>query len=160
MSDLTPAEVLGLLPQRRPCRFVDEILELDAEHVLSKYTWTEEDCAGHFPGNPVVPGVKMLEMASQTAVVAWGLFLAGARPAAEGRDAFFTEVDRVIFKMSVRPGETVACRAWFGKGGSFTDGRVAAEVELKFLGGPKDGETIFAGKITGVWMPKDSENLL
>jgi 3-hydroxymyristoyl/3-hydroxydecanoyl-(acyl carrier protein) dehydratase len=160
MSDLTPAEVLKLLPMRRPARFVDEILELDAAHALTKYTFTEEDCAGHFPGNPVVPGVKMLEMASQTAVVAWGLYLAGARPVEEGRDAFFTEVPRVIFKMSVRPGETVACRAWFGKDGSFQDGRIAADVELKFLGGPKDGETIFAGKIAGVWVPKDSENLL
>jgi 3-hydroxymyristoyl/3-hydroxydecanoyl-(acyl carrier protein) dehydratase len=159
MSGLTPSAVLNLLPMRRPCRFVDEILELDAEHALTKYAWTEEDCAGHFPGNPVVPGVKMLEMASQTAVVAWGLFLAGARPAEEGREAFFTEVDRVVFKKSVRPGETVTCRARFGTDGGFQNGRIVAEVELKFLGGPKDGETIFAGKITGVWVPKDSENL-
>lgn len=157
MSDLTPAEVLALLPQKRPCLFIDQILELDAEHALTKYTWTEVDCDGHFPGNPVVPGVKMLEMASQTAVVAWGLYLKGARDGAH--DPFFTEVDRVVFKMSVRPGETAVCRATFGKDGSFENGRLAADVELKFLGGPKDGETIFAGKVTGVWVPKDSENL-
>ncbi len=157
MSGLTPAEVLKLLPQQRPCRFVDEILELDSEHALTKYTWRDEDCAGHFPGNPVVPGVKMIEMSSQTAVVAWGIFLKGAKDA--GKDAFFTEVDRVVFKKSARPGETVVCRAWFGKDGGFQDERIAADVELKFLGGPKDGETIFAGKITGVWVPKDSENL-
>jgi 3-hydroxymyristoyl/3-hydroxydecanoyl-(acyl carrier protein) dehydratase len=157
MSDLTPAEVLKLVPHRRPCRFIDEILELDSEHVLTKYTWLEEDCAGHFPGNPVVPGVKMIEMASQSAVVAWGIYLKGGKDASH--EAFFTEVDRVIFKMSVRPGETAVCRASFGKNGSFQDGRMAAEVELKFLGGPKDGETIFAGRITGVWVPKDSENL-
>ena len=36
---------------------------------------------------------------------------------------------------------------------------MVADVELKFLGGPKDGETILAGKIAGVWAPKDSENL-
>jgi 3-hydroxymyristoyl/3-hydroxydecanoyl-(acyl carrier protein) dehydratase len=157
MSDLTPAEVLKLLPHQRPCRFVDEILELDSEHALTKYTWREEDCAGHFPGNPVVPGVKMIEMASQSAVVAWGIYLRGAKDA--GQDAFFTEVDRVVFKKSVRPGETAVCRSSFGKDGSFEGGRMFADVELKFLGGPKDGETIFAGKITGVWAPKDSENL-
>lgn len=157
MSDLTPSEVLELLPHRRPCRFIDQILELDADHALTKYTWTEEDCLGHFPGNPVVPGVKMIEMASQTAVVAWGLYLKGAKDGAH--DAYFTEVDRVVFKKSVRPGETAVCRASFGKDGSFADGRISADVELKFLGGPKDGETIFAGKITGVWVPKDSENL-
>lgn len=157
MSDLTPAEVLKLLPHQRPCRFVDEILELDSEHVLTKYTWREEDCAGHFPGNPVVPGVKMLEMASQSAVAAWGLYLKGARDGAQ--DAYFTEVGRVVFKKSVRPGETAVCRASFGKDGSFADGRMVADVELKFLGGPKDGETIVTGKIAGVWVPKDSENL-
>jgi hypothetical protein len=99
----------------------------------------------------------MIEMASQCAVAAWGIYLKGAKD--EALDAFFTEVDRVVFKKSVRPGETAACRAWFGKDGSFEGGRMAADVELKFLGGPKDGETIFAGKITGVWVPKDSENL-
>ena len=159
MSDLTPAEVLKLLPQRPPCLFIDEILELDAEHVLTKYTWRDADCDGHFPGNPVVPGVKMLEMASQSSVVAWGLYLNGARPAAEGREAYFTEVDRVVFRKSARPGETVVCRARFGKDGGFQDERIAADVELKFLGGPKDGETIFTGKICGVWVPKDSEKL-
>ncbi|MFI5361204.1 MAG: 3-hydroxyacyl-ACP dehydratase FabZ family protein [Elusimicrobiota bacterium] len=156
MSDLTPAEVLELLPQRRPCRFVDEIIELDSDHALSKYTWTDEDCAGHFPGNPVVPGVKMIALAAQTAL-AWGIYLTGRTD--PGYDAFFTEVDRVVFKKSVRPGETAVCRAAFGKDGSFQSGRMVADVELKFLGGPKDGETIFAGKIAGVWAPKDSEDL-
>jgi 3-hydroxymyristoyl/3-hydroxydecanoyl-(acyl carrier protein) dehydratase len=157
MSDLTPAEVLKLLPHARPCRFIDEILELDGEHVLTKYTWREEDCEGHFPGNPVVPGVKMLEMASQSAFVAWGIYLQGAGNV--DQDAFFTEVDRVVFKKSVRPGETAVCRASFGKDGSFEDGRMVADIELKFLGGPKDGDTIVAGTIAGVWVPKDSENL-
>jgi 3-hydroxyacyl-[acyl-carrier-protein] dehydratase len=157
MSDLTPAEVLKLLPQRRPCRFVDEIIELDSSHVLTKYTWLEEDCAGHFPGNPVVPGVKMIEMASQSAIVAWGLYLKGARDGA--LDAYFTAVDPILFKKSVRPGDTAVCRASFGKDGAYEDGKIVADVELKFLGGPKDGETILAGKITGVWVPKDSENL-
>jgi 3-hydroxyacyl-[acyl-carrier-protein] dehydratase len=154
---MSPAEVLKLLPQSRPSLFVDEILEIDAEHVLTKYTFTEEDCDGHFPGNPVVPGVKMLEMGSQSAVVAWGIFLKGART--EGQEAFFTDLDKIFFKKSVRPGQTVTCRATFGQGGGFSDDRIRADVELKFLGGPSDGETILAGRITGVWVPKDSETL-
>lgn len=153
---LTPAQILALLPQRRPCRFVDEVLEVSAGHILTKYAWTEEDCLGHFPGNPVVPGVKMLEMSVQSGA-AWGLFLMGA--AAGDRDAFFTHVERAAFKKSVRPGDVVACRASFGKDGFFREGRMEIEVETKFLGGKKDGESIFAGKITGVWVPKNTENL-
>lgn len=156
MNDLTPAEILKKLPRERPARFVDEIMELDAQHILAKYTWNEEDCAGHFPGNPVVPGVKMLEMAVQTGIVAWGLHLNGAKA---DLDSYFTHVERAAFKMSVRPGETVVCRASFGKDGFFRDGKISIEAETKFLGGPKDGEAIFAGKITGTWVPKDSENL-
>ena len=153
-----PAEILKRLPQRRPSLFVDEILELDSEHILTKHVWTEADCAGHFPGNLVVPGVKMLEMAVQSGIVAWGFYLNGSGSPAQ--DAYFTQVERAAFKKSVRPGETVVCRAAFGKDGFFRDGKIAVEVETKFLGGPKDGEQIFAGKITGTWVPKDSENLI
>lgn len=128
MNDLTPAEVLRRLPQTRPCRYVDEVLEAGPRGVVSKYTWTDEDCDGHFPGNPVVPGVKMLGMAVQTAFTAAGRELSG--------------IDRMLFKMSVRPGETVVCRAGPADGG-------AVDVEMKFLGGPKDGEVILSGRITG-----------
>ena len=151
---MTPDETLRLLEQRRPTRFIDEILELDSEHILTKYTWREEDCAGHFPGNPVVPGVKMLEMAAQSGVMTWGAYLTGgALP-----EAALTEADKVLFKKMLRPGQTTACRASFGREGGLAEGRLAAEVELKFLGGPQDGETIFTGRLAGAWPPRKPEN--
>ena len=60
---LSGADVLALLPQQEPFRFVDEILEIDGEHVVSRYTFRPEAdfYRGHFPGNPITPGVLLIE---------------------------------------------------------------------------------------------------
>jgi len=160
VTDLTPAEILARVPQQRPMRFVDEILELDDEHIVTKYTWKDEDCEGHFPGNPVVPGVKMIEMCAQTGNVAWGIYHMASKTTAEELQqmvGFFTQADKVVFKRMVRPGETVACCAQFGADGYFRGNKLVAEIEIQFLGGPKDGETVMTAITSGMWVPKDSE---
>lgn len=162
MNELTPAEVLKQVPQQRPMRFIDEILELDADHIVAKYTWKDEDCAGHFPGNPVVPGVKMIEMCAQTGNVAWGIYQMGTKTTPEELAqmvGFFTSADKVVFKRMVRPGDTVACCAQFGDSGYFRGAKLVAECEIQFLGGPKDGETVMTATTAGLWVPKDSETL-
>lgn len=162
MSDLTPSEILARVPQQSPMRFIDDIVSVDAEHIVASYTWKEEDCAGHFPGNPVVPGVKLIEMSAQTGNVAWGIYLLGSRMAPEELQlmvGFFTHIERGVFKRMVRPGDRVLCRASFGAEGHFRGNKLVAEVEIKFDGGPKDGETVFKGLTAGMWVPKDSETL-
>jgi 3-hydroxymyristoyl/3-hydroxydecanoyl-(acyl carrier protein) dehydratase len=162
MNDLTPAEILERVPQQRPMRFIDEIVELDEEHIVTRYTWKQEDCEGHFPGNPVVPGVKMIEMCAQTGNVAWGIYHMASKTTPEELKTmvgFFTQVDKGVFKRMVRPGETVLCCATFGSEGYFRNNKLVAEVEIQFEGGEKDGETVFTGVTSGMWVPKDSETL-
>lgn len=162
MIDLTPAEILARLPQQRPMRFIDEIVEIDDEHIVAKYTWKDEDCAGHFPGNPVVPGVKMIEMCAQTGNVAWGIYHMASKVSPEELRqlvGFFTQADKVVFKRMVRPGETVLCCAQFGEEGYFRNSKLVAEAEIQFAGGPKDGETVMTALTSGMWVPRDSETL-
>jgi 3-hydroxyacyl-[acyl-carrier-protein] dehydratase len=108
---LTPAEVLARIPQREPFRFVDEIVEVDDEHVTATYRWREDAdfYRGHFPGDPVTPGVLLVEALAQSSVVALGAYLlAKELPEAEAAKIvpFFTDAN-VEFTGVVRPGARV-----------------------------------------------------
>ena len=91
-DSLTPNQVLELVPQREPFRFIDEILELDTEHIVARYTFRADAdfYRGHFPGNPLTPGVLLVETMAQAGVVALGLFLASEEMT---RDEFEKLVD-------------------------------------------------------------------
>jgi 3-hydroxyacyl-[acyl-carrier-protein] dehydratase len=107
---LTPEEVLARIPQREPFRFVDEILEIDDEHVVASYRWRPEAdfYRGHFPGDPVTPGVLLVESLAQSSVVALGAYLlAKELPEEEAAKIvpFFTDAN-VEFTGIVPPGAT------------------------------------------------------
>jgi 3-hydroxyacyl-[acyl-carrier-protein] dehydratase len=113
------AEIESILPHRDPFLLIDEVIELEpGKRVVARKTVTEADCAGHFPGNPIMPGVKMVEALAQTGAVA-----VLSQDENRGKIALFAGIDGVRFKRIVRPGEelTLECdletvRGPIGKG--------------------------------------------
>ena len=116
---------------------IDEVLELEpGVRVVARKTVTEEDCAGHFPGNPIMPGVKMVEALAQCGAVA-----VLSQPENAGKLALFAGIDDVRFKRIVGPGETLdlvceveAVRGPVGKGRceATVDGELAVRGTLTF----------------------------
>ena len=65
---LTPDEVFARLPQQEPFRFLDEIVHVDGDSIVARYRWREDSefYRGHFPGNPITPGVLLVESMAHT----------------------------------------------------------------------------------------------
>lgn len=163
MSELTPDEVLALVPQQRPFRFVERLLEVDAEHILGVYTWTEEDCRGYSMEGRLVPQFALLEMAAQIGNVAWCIYHMSARTDREEMRhlvGVFTQVERAVFHSPVRPGQTIACFAEFGEEGYFRGTKLVSEVQAQVRGGPDDGRAVFSGVISGMWVPRSQGELI
>jgi 3-hydroxyacyl-[acyl-carrier-protein] dehydratase len=97
------AAIEAVLPHRDPMLLIDEVLELvPGERVVARKTVRDEDCAGHFPGNPIMPGVKMVEALAQCGAVA-----VLSQPENHGKLVLFAGIDDVRFKRVVRPGDTL-----------------------------------------------------
>ena len=101
------AEIEQILPHRDPFLLLDEVVELEpGSRVVARRVVTEADCAGHFPGNPIMPGVKMVEALAQAGAVA-----VLVQEENRGKLALFAGIDDVRFKRIVRPGDelTLEC---------------------------------------------------
>jgi 3-hydroxyacyl-[acyl-carrier-protein] dehydratase len=130
-------EIEEILPHRDPFLLIDEVLELvPGQRVVARKRVTEEDCAGHFPGNPIMPGVKMVEALAQCGAVA-----VLSEEENKGKLALFAGIDDVRFKRVVRPGdvltlqcdvETVRGPIGKGKARASVDGELAVRGTLTF----------------------------
>lgn len=130
---------VGLLPHRPPFRFVDVVDEVvPGQSVVARYRVTGDEAflAGHFPGNPVFPGVIQLEALAQAGAIA---VLADERYA--GKLPLFGGIEKVRFRRVVRPGdelrlevevERLSARGGWCTARATVDGAVTCEGRLFF----------------------------
>ena len=143
---LSPEEVLELLPQQDPFRFIDEILEVDEDHIVARYRFRPDAdfYRGHFPGDPITPGVILLESLAQVGVVALGIYIyavQNGREEVKKRLALFTDAN-IDFSGIVKPGErvTITANKIF-----FRRGKLRCEASMAL----DDGTVVCAGTISG-----------
>ena len=136
-TTLGRTEIEAILPHRPPFLLIDEVVELEpGARVVARKLVTEEDCAGHFPGNPIMPGVKMVEALAQAGAVA-----VLSEEENRGRLALFAGIDGVRFKRIVEPGDVLELRCELervrgpigrGKAEARVDGELACRATLTF----------------------------
>ncbi|MBL4656024.1 MAG: bifunctional UDP-3-O-[3-hydroxymyristoyl] N-acetylglucosamine deacetylase/3-hydroxyacyl-ACP dehydratase [Bacteroidia bacterium] len=101
-------EIEKLLPHRPPFLLLDKVMELSDKHVvgIKNVTMNEPFFEGHFPGNPVMPGVLQIEALAQLG----GVFVLSSLPDPENYWTYFMKIDKVRFKGKVVPGDTMVLR--------------------------------------------------
>lgn len=139
MSVYTAKEIMEIIPHRQPFMLIDTIEELEpGVRAVGKkcVSYNEPYFAGHFPGNPVMPGVLIIEALAQTGAVA----LLG-EPEWKGKTAYFVGIDKAKFKQKVHPGDVMMLETKIvrvkgpigvGEAVATVDGKVVAKAELTF----------------------------
>ena len=134
---MTREELKEILPHREPMLLLDEATKIEDNLAEGKYTVRGDEwfLQGHFPGNPIVPGVIQCEMLAQSACV---LLADGA---SEGMTPVFTSLDKVKFRGMVKPGDTLETECelvrqrgmfYFAKGTGRVNGKVCVSAEFSF----------------------------
>lgn len=133
-------EIMEIIPHRYPFLLLDRVEEIIVgEKVIAKknVTINEPFFQGHFPGEPVMPGVLIIEALAQAGAVALL-----SMPDFKGKTAYFGAMDKVRFRQKVVPGDTLTLEveilkvksvAGTGKGIAKVNGKKVAEAEITFM---------------------------
>ena len=129
-------EIKNILPHREPMLLLDEVVK-ENDIAVGHYTVRGDEffLQGHFPGNPMVPGVILCEILAQSACVLLEDVMR------EGRIPVYTGLDKVRFRSPVHPGDTIetTCRIkrakhpfYFAEGTASVNGKVCVSAEFSF----------------------------
>ncbi|MDE7222158.1 MAG: 3-hydroxyacyl-ACP dehydratase FabZ [Acetatifactor sp.] len=139
MSLYTAQEIMNIIPHRYPFLLVDTIEELEpGVRALGRkcVSVNEPFFQGHFPGNPVMPGVLIIEALAQVGAVAML-----SKPEFQGRTAYFAGIDKARFRQKVAPGDVLLLETEIvkvkgpigvGRATARVNDKVAAQAELTF----------------------------
>jgi 3-hydroxyacyl-[acyl-carrier-protein] dehydratase len=130
-------DIQDLLPHRYPFLFVDRIIEIvpGTKAVgIKNITFNEEFFRGHFPGNPIMPGVLIIEAMAQVAGI-----LAFQSAATVAKSVYFMSIEKGKFRRPVVPGDQLRLEVsvlqhrgnvWKFSGNAFVEEKIAAEAEF------------------------------
>lgn len=139
MSLLNTTQIMEIIPHRQPFLLLDTVEELEpGKRALARkcVSYNEPYFAGHFPKEPVMPGVLIVEAMAQAGAVA-----VLSMPEMKGKTAYFAGIQSAKFKRKVTPGDVLDLDVeivkmkgpiGIGKGSAFVDGKLAASAEIMF----------------------------
>jgi 3-hydroxyacyl-[acyl-carrier-protein] dehydratase len=132
-------EIQSILPHRYPFLLVDRVLDIEPNvriTAIKNVTMNEQFFVGHFPGNPVMPGVLIIEAMAQTAgILAY-------KSGIQGRHVYFLTIEKAKFRKPVTPGDQLRFEVkvvhsrgsvWKFSGEAYIGDKLAAEAEFSAM---------------------------
>ena len=141
-------QIREVIPHRYPFLFVDRIVEWTSDTIVGvkNVSANEPFFQGHFPNDPIMPGVLILEAMAQTG----GILVLTLFPQFKNKPFYFAGLDKVRFRKPVRPGDQLVMKAKIQKqrgvffkmlGEAFVDDKLVAEAEMMLNVDLNSGET-------------------